>query len=263
MKVTIALLLLTAWAGAFAAERAPSTPPTAAPKADTLVETKRKAESGDAKAQVAYAEQFMGMKKYSTAEHWYRSAGVQGEVAALYALAELYRATIGSGTNQVKANPTNVVTLHRLAAALGHAKSHYQLGLAYKTAQGVRKDPVRAYAHFKLSDNPAREQHINQLITEMPQDQIDAAEKIVAEFKPAKFDEAFADLVFDSVQITGIFGGAGGRMAMLNGKPINAGQRVTLNVGGLQAHVKLDEITNDAVFVTFGSLERKIKPRRL
>src|SRR5687767_13140417 len=173
MKV-IALFLLTAWAGAFAGEAASS-----AGKQDTLIETKRKAEAGDAKAQFAYAEQFMGMQKYSMAEHWYRRAGVQGEATALHALAELYRANRGSGTNGVKANLTNVITLHKLAAGLGHAKSHFELANAYKNGEVVQKDLVRAYAHFKLSDHPQRDQRVNQLVTEMTQEQIDAAEKIV------------------------------------------------------------------------------------
>ena len=237
--------------------------PAAAGKADTLIETKRKAEAGDAKAQFAYAEQFMGMQKYSAAEHWYRTAGVRGEAAALYALAELYRVNRGSGTNGVKANLTNVITLHKLAAALGHPKSHYELGMAYKNGEAVRKDTVRAYAHIKLSDSTQREQRINQLITEMAQEQIDAAEKIVTSFKPKKFEEAFADVVFDSVQITGIFGSENARMAMVNGKPIDAGQRVNLIVGGLPVQVKLASISRDGVLVTYGSLERKITPRRL
>jgi hypothetical protein len=258
VKVIIALALLTAWTSGLAAA-----PSAAAEKGDTLIETKRKAESGDAKAQFAYAEQFMAMQKYSAAEHWYRLAGVQGDTAALYTLAELYRANRGSGTNGVKANLTNVITLHRLAAGLGHAKSHFELATAYKNGEVVRKDPIRAYAHFKLSDHPQRGQRINQLVTEMAQEQIDAAEKIVTWFRPAKFEEAFANVVFDSVVITGIFGSENGRMAMVNGKPIDAGQRLTLNVGGLPAQVKLASISRDGVLVTYGALERKITPRRL
>src|SRR3954469_2224146 len=91
------------------------------PKQDTLAETKKKAEAGDTKAQVAFGEEFMRMQKFTMAEHWYAEAGAKGEPAALYALAELYGATRGSGTNTVKANPTNAVTLHKLAAAQGYS----------------------------------------------------------------------------------------------------------------------------------------------
>ncbi|HUS37166.1 MAG TPA: hypothetical protein VM680_17605 [Verrucomicrobiae bacterium] len=258
MKVIIALALLSAWAGAFA-----SGAPPGDGKADTLIEIKRKAEGGDAKAQFAYAEQFIGMHKYAAAEHWYRAAGVQGDTAALYALAELYRSNHGSGTNVVKANTNNVITLHKLAAALGHTKSHFELGMAYKDGVGIRKDLVRAYAHIKLSDSPQKETRINQLVTEMAQEQITAAEKMVTWFKPKVFQDAFAELVFDSVKITGIFGSDDGRMAMINGKPLDAGQKLNLNVGGLEAQVKLASISRDGVLVSYGKLERKITPQRL
>lgn len=258
MKVIIALALLSAWAGAFA-----SGAPPGDGKADTLIEVKRKAEGGDAKAQFAYAEQFISMQKYAAAEHWYRAAGVQGDTAALYALAELYRVNRGSGTNAVKANATNVLTLHKLAAAVGHAKSHFELGMAYKDGVGIGKDLVRAYAHLKLSDNPQRGTRINQLVTEMAQEQITAAEKMVTWFKPKVFQDAFAELVFDSVKITGIFGSDTARMAMINGKPVDAGQKLNLNVGGLQAQVKLASISRDGVLVSYGKLERKITPQRL
>ena len=257
MKVIIALALLSAWAGAFAS----GAPPDGKP--ETLIEIKRKAESGDAKAQFAYAEQFLGMQKYAAAEHWYRAAGVQGDTTALYTLAEFYRSNHGSGTNAVKANATNVITLHKLAAALGHPKSHYELGLAYKDGVGIRKDLVRAYAHIKLSDSPQKDTRINQLVTEMAQEQITAAEKMVTWFKPKNFQDAFAELVFDSVKITGIFGSDEARMAMINGKPLDAGQKLNLNVGGLEAQVKLASISRDGVMVNYGKLARKITPQRL
>jgi hypothetical protein len=237
--------------------------PAGPAKAESIAEIKRKAEAGDPKGRFALAEQFQAMQKYSAAEYWYRQAGLQGEPQALYALAEMYRGNAGSGTNMVKGNLTNTITLHKLAAALGYPKSHYQLGLAYKTGIGIHKDPSRAYFHFKLCDASSRDQFINQLIAELSQEQLDAADKLVAAFKPAKFRDAFANLVFESVQITGIFGTPDQRMAMLNGKPVNAGQQVELNVGGLKANVKFAEISNDGVFVTYNSMERKIKPQRL
>jgi hypothetical protein len=233
-------------------------------KTDSLLEIKRKAEAGDAKAQFAFAEQFAAMQKFAAAEQWYRAAGIQGEPTAIFALAQLYQSSHGYGPDMIKANPTNVITLMKLAAGLGYSKAHMALGLAYKDGRDVRKDSIRAYSHLKLADaNSQRDQFLNQLVAEMSQEQIDAAEKIVASFKPAKFDEAFGDLVFENIKLTGIFGGGDRRIAMLNGKQLGAGQQLALMVGGLEAHVKLDEVASDGVFVTYGSLERKIKPQRL
>src|SRR5205085_10994576 len=138
-----------------------------------------------------------------------------------------------------------------LAAALGYSKAHLGLGMAYKDGVNVRKDPIRAYSHLKLSEaNATRDQLLNQLVAEMSQEQVEAAEKIVADFKPAKFEEAFGDLVFENIKVTGIFGGGDRRIAMLNGKQLGAGQHVDLLVGGLEAQVKLDEVASDGVFVT-------------
>jgi hypothetical protein len=232
-------------------------------KSDSVLDLRKKAEAGDAKSQLAFADQLLALQKYTTAEHWYRAAALQGEPAAIFGLGELYESNHGSGTNLVKGNATNSVALYQLSAALGYSKAHLKAAQAYKNGADVRKDFVRAYSHFKLSEAAGREQYMNQLIPEMSQEQIDTAEKIVADFKPAKFEEAFGNLVFDAIQITGIFGAGDRRIAMLNGKQLSAGQRIELNVGGLLAQVKLDEIANDGVFVTYGSLERKIKPQRL
>jgi hypothetical protein len=287
MKAIIAMILLTSTAATIAAAgpgqpgvsldalaRAAATTPiqassptigkTDSSKSDSLIETKKKAEAGDAKAQFALAEQFAVMQKFTAAEQWYRAAGVQGEPAAIFALAEMYQFTRGVAPNMVKANPTNAITLTKLAAALGYSKAHLALGLAYKDGANVRKDLIRAYSHLKLSEaNARRDQLLNQVVADMSQEQIDAAERIVADFKPLKFDDAFGDLVFESIRVTGIFGGADRRIAMLNGKQLGAGQQVNLLVGGLEAQVKLDEIANDGVFVTYRSMERKIKPQRL
>lgn len=230
---------------------------------NSLIEIKKQAEAGDAKAQIAFAEQFVALQKFTLAERWYRAAALQGESAAMVALGDLYASNRGSGTNLVKANPTNSVALYKLAASLGHSKAHMQLAQAYRNGIGARKDVIRAYSHYKLSGAPGVQPLLNQIIPEMSQEQIDAAERMVANFKPANFQQAFGDLVFESVRISGIFGAADRRMAMLDGKPVGAGQKVDLNVGGLIAQVKFDEITSDGVFVTYGTMERKIKPQRL
>jgi hypothetical protein len=236
----------------------------APPKQDTLLEIKKKAEAGDAQAQIVFGGEFARMQKYTMAEHWYAQAAMRGDPVGLFALADLYSSSRGNGTNTVKANTTNSVLLHKLAAAQGYGKSHMQLGIAYKNGIGVGKDAVKAYSHFKLADaTPNREVYLNQLIAEMSQPQIDAAEKIVAEFKPSDFEKAFADLVFESVRISGIFGGSANRVAMINGKQFGEGQQVSVKIGGIDAQVKLNEIAADGVFVSFRSLERKIKPHRM
>jgi hypothetical protein len=228
------------------------------------LEIKKKAEGGDARAQVAFGEEFERMQKYTAAEHWYAQAAMRGDPAGLFALAQLNSSSRGVGTNAVKANPTNSVLLHKLAAAQGYNKSHMQLGLAYKDGLSVRKDPVQAYSHLKLTDpTPTREVYLNQLIAEMSQQQIDAAEKIVAEFKPVDFEKAFADVVFDSVRISGIFGGSANRVAMINGKQVGEGQALNVKIGGIETQVKLTEIAADGVFISFRSFERKIKPQRM
>jgi hypothetical protein len=241
-----------------------ATTPAAPATQDGLVEIKKKAEGGDAAAQVAFGDELARMRKYRLAERWYSEAALKGAPNALFALADLYSGSRGEGTNAVKANLTNAMTLHKLAAAQGFTKSHLALGLAYKDGNNAPKDLVRAYTHLKLSDaSQNRDLMLNQIIAEMSQAQTDEAEKIVKRFRPANFESAFADLVFDSIRISGIFGGGSNRIAMINGKQLNEGQQVSLNVGGLNAQVKLAEIASDGVFVSFRSQERKIKPQRL
>ena len=258
-------IVTTSAAGPLSAIKPNAPPPTnAPPKQESLMEIKKKAEAGDARAQVMFGEEFARMQKYTMAEHWYAQAAMRGDPAGLFALADLYSTSRGTGTNLVKANTTNSMLLHKLAAAQGYGKSHMQLGLAFKDGFGVHKDPVQAYSHLKLADaTSSRDVYLNQLIAEMSQQQIDAAEKIVAEYKPVDFEKAFADVVFDSVRISGIFGGGDNRVAMINGKQVGAGQALNVKIGGIETQVKLTEVAADGVFISFRSFERKIKPQRM
>jgi|GEM_PF-6637425 len=73
----------------------------------------------------------------------YRQAAEQGEIWALFNLADCYRKGVGCSVDKCRATE-----LYAQAAASGHVKSLNMLGLAYEEGDGVRQDLGRAAQYF-------------------------------------------------------------------------------------------------------------------
>lgn len=221
---------------------------------DRLVEIKRQAEAGETKAQIAYADHLNSAMKHAAAEHLYRLAAIKGDPNALCSLGELYHSNRGFGTNAVKANFTNALILHQLAALQGHRRSHGHLAHAYMDGNVFPKNPVRAYRHFKLADqNTMNDQYLKRLILEMSQDQIAEAEAQAKAFKPVPFKTAFETIALDTLILERITGPGNQRHAQINGKPCNQSNPLKTSIAGLPATFICTALDQTSITLTIGS----------
>jgi TPR repeat protein len=112
---------------------------------------RRAAENGDPSAQNllggCYANGLGVAQDFKEAAKWYRLASEQGFKDGQYMLGLMYSNGLGPGTNLIEA-----VKLYRLAAAQGHARAAYALGYAYSVGDGVPLDDAEAMKWVRLSE---------------------------------------------------------------------------------------------------------------
>ena len=125
-----------------------------------IAELKRKAETGDAKAQTELGFRYgtgRGVRRdYVEAVHWYRKAAEQGFPRGQYNLGVMYQNGLG-----VNMNPLEAVRWYRKAAEQGDRDAQWNLGWMYMAGSGVNKDPTEAmkWMHKAAEQGDHRGQH--------------------------------------------------------------------------------------------------------
>jgi len=122
----------------------------AAVGADSLSETRRKAEQGDAAAQFnlgwIYASGDGVPSDPSEAVKWWRKSAEQGND-----LAQNFLGIAHANGEGVLKDSVEAVKWYRKSAEQGNATSQNQFGLMYYNGDGVLKDIVQAHAWFNLA----------------------------------------------------------------------------------------------------------------
>ena len=122
-----------------------------------LAETRKKAEAGDAQAQLELGvahDSGRGVPKDSAeAVKWYRKAAEQGYAKAQNNLGVAY--SFGDG---VPISHAEAVNWFRKAAEQGDPRSQYLLGLEYALGLGVPKDIVQAHVWYNIAGANGHEQ---------------------------------------------------------------------------------------------------------
>ena len=125
--------------------------------AQSVDETRKKAEKGDADAQYNLGVMYQigeGVPKDSAeAVKWYRLAADQGLARAQTNLGWMYK--IGDG---VPKDSPEAMKWYRLAADQGNAKAQYDLGVMYANGKGVPKDLVQAHVWWNIAGASGNEQ---------------------------------------------------------------------------------------------------------
>ena len=118
--------------------------------ADNFAETKKKAASGDAKAQsILGSMYFLGEevpKDYAEAVKWWRLAAEQEDVSAQYYLGVMYDTGTGVPKEYAEA-----ISWYRKAADQGYPSAQYNLGVMYYKGRGLPKDLVQAHAWWNIA----------------------------------------------------------------------------------------------------------------
>ncbi len=118
--------------------------------AESLSETRKKAEQGDALAQYNLGGMYFGgsdlPKDPTEAVKWFRKSAEQGNADAQFELGLMYE-----NGNGVPKDPTEAVKWFRKSAEQGSASAQCNLGWVYEKGEGVPKDPVLAHVWYNIA----------------------------------------------------------------------------------------------------------------
>lgn len=120
---------------------------------EKFAETKKKAEAGDAQAQVDIGVMYIKgegtSKDAAKAFEWFQKAAAQGNARAQYDLGLIYHHGEGVSKNAGKA-----MEWYQKAAAQGYANAQYNLGVMYGDGDVIPKDAAKsAEWHQKAAEN--------------------------------------------------------------------------------------------------------------
>lgn len=107
---------------------------------------KRAANAGFAPASATLGALYAKANKHARAVHWWNLAAGQGDLEALFNLAQAYRLGLGVEKDEAKA-----LECLLQAAQGGVAVAQSRLGLAYATGDGAALDPIEASKWFVLA----------------------------------------------------------------------------------------------------------------
>ncbi len=153
-----------------------------------FLETKVKAEKGDAKAQNVlgiFYEYGRGVVKDEVeAVKWYRKAADQGDSDVQVRLGYMYSYGQGVVKDEVEA-----VRWYRKAADQGYAAAQFILGLMYSHGEGVVKDEIEGYKWHLLAGaqgNEEAKKNISIIERAMTPSQRAEGQRLAREWKPVK-----------------------------------------------------------------------------
>src|SRR2546426_1549036 len=143
-------LMLAVLVGACGESTAPSSAKNEAESTteQSFVESKKRADSGDADAQVnlglLYAKGEGVPQDFAQARQWYEKAATQGNAQAQVNLGEMYARSEGVPQDYDKA-----MEWFQKAAAQGDADGQVRLGRMYAKGEGVPKDAAKAVEWYQ------------------------------------------------------------------------------------------------------------------
>ena len=198
-----------------------------------LAEIKRKAETGDAQAQFDLGRRYYGSFDFGTAADWYRRAAVQGHLDAQTHLGSMLlrgKPSITSGKRGVPKNEAEGVGWLSKAANRGGKQAMHELGRCYLSGTGVVSDHLEAYKWLKLASADGSgimaKVELDQLILKLSNEEISAGQKRVDAFKVAS---PSTESPSEWLKLQGIVGSDTKRLALVNGKTLEAGESATFS----------------------------------
>ncbi len=187
---TVAIILGMLVLPVFPQDEPPPTSGDTSEISDAIAELMKKAEQGDASAQVNLGSIYYNgqgvPQDYKEALRWYLSAAEQGNATAQFNMGVIYYK--GQGVNQ---GYKEAVRWYRAAAEQGDASAQYGLGSMYYNGQGVPEDNVQAHMWYNLAaldltgdDKEAAVKNRDSLAENMTSEQIAEAQRLAREWKP-------------------------------------------------------------------------------
>ena len=230
-----------------------------------LADLKAAAEHGDPEAQSKLGDAYVQRSDYASALLWYRKAAAQGIADSQYHLAHItMQRAIGlaslSATKEIRAaSADEAVPWFIKAATQGHKRAQIELGQIYEKGTYIVPDILEAYKWFSLAAvggplDPGVSEgryYRDNLILRMPQTQIAEGNRHVAAFSPhrATASELPEPSYVQHLMLDGLSGPPTGRLAVINGKTVAAGEATFLKLDGRTVGIRCIAITDKSATV--------------
>jgi hypothetical protein len=221
---------------------------------------KRKAEAGDAAAQVALGDALASHFHASEALGWYRKAAAQGNVAGEYHVGDmlLFGAPGIPQALVVKPNQTEGIRWTFMAATNYHPYACWNMAKAMRGGLGTSANLVEAYAWLKLfagtvPGSAVGRVEMNQLALQLDTESLGRAEALAADFKAGKWHAPVARAIPEGdprLKLSGITFGGKTSMAMINGKTLSEGESAGLSLKSGPLFIKCLKIEKDSVLIS-------------
>lgn len=235
-----------------------------------VAEVRRRAEAGDAAAEVAFGDILTSRMRHADALLWYRKAADQRNVSGQFHVGgTLLHGAIGIPADQnVKADPAQGLGWVFMAATNGNSAACADMSFALQRGVGTDVDLVAAYAWLKLRAESSGfidgyRFELNQLALKMTTAEVEHAKTIAAWFKAGHWQMPVIRVIPNGdprLKLTGIATGLKTPFAVINGHTLSAGESATIDLKVITLRLKCLKIEESSVVV---SLEGEDQPRVL
>ncbi|MEI8042557.1 MAG: tetratricopeptide repeat protein [Verrucomicrobiota bacterium] len=231
---------------------------------------KKKAEAGDAGAQVALGDALASRFHAIEALDWYRKAAAQGNVEGKYHVGDmlLFGAPGIPNNLTVRPNPAEGIRWTFMAATNFHAHACWNMGKALRHGLGVSTNLVAAYAWLSLFANTTPGSivgrvQMNELALQLDTAALQEAQNLAAQFKAGNWQAPLTRAIPEGdsrLKLSGITFGAKTPLAVVNGKTLSEGESAAISVKPGTLTIKCLKIEKDSVLIT---VEGEDAPRLL
>ena len=225
-----------------------------------MAEIKKRAEAGDAQAQVILGKALEPHQKWAEALAWFREAATQGNADGQYELGHML--LYSSPTNRVEG-----LQWTYLAATHDQALAMFDMSEALRLGSGTVTNMIAAYAWMELfSETPSGvlgRVQMNEMALTMSTSDLQRAQSLAAEFKTGHWQRPVLRIIPEDdphFRLTGVASGMKEKLAIIDGKTFSEGQSSKVRVNALTITVKCLKIEKDSALVMIDGEE---SPRQL
>jgi hypothetical protein len=230
-------------------------------------EIRKRAEAGDATAQVAFGDILTGKLRHADALLWYRKAADQGNVYGQFHVGRtLLHGALGNPADQsVKADPVQGLGWAFMAATNRIPAACWDMSFALQRGVGTDVDLISAYAWLEFSSGVIGGNRIelNELALKMTTAEVERAKILSSRFKAGYWQFPVIRIIPEGdprLKLNGITISARQRSANINGQTVLEGETVTLALKPGRLNVTCLKAGNDSVTI---SVKGEARPRIL
>lgn len=223
------------------------------PDVPSVVELRDAAARGDVQALMKLGRIHLASFEFPKALACFGQAADRGNIDAFYELGAIYATGKPRMSNPeaIAKDPDLALKYFTKAANAGHTSAQRELGVRYRSGNGVPKDEVEAYKWFRLAareDVTSKSVYLPDIARNMPREKITEAERRAAQFKPTATG-GVGDLLLGRLRLQAVSGSGQDRIALVNGALLRVGEEATLSVMGESVKLRCTAIRDRSVTI--------------